>query len=246
MDNMINWNRKDYGKLRSAITKFNNKIKKLESQGYSFLPEKVSYQDIKSGIFTRKELNRTITALNSFQKASATDILELESGSKITRWEKKILNRNKTYAIRSLTSELIGLENTLGTGNTRINEIKSTIESIEDWEKRSNYELKRIKQRLYYLGSYDVEYRKAKTFQMNFIETYSKFGRTEIVNVAKSYKNPIKFWEYIKDSELADLQQRYDQEQHRIKLNGTSDETYYHELSKLGIPQRTTKSRKRK
>ena len=233
MDYMMNWKKKDYYSLRSAIKKFNNKIDRLSKQGYEFLPEKVKYQDLRSGIFTRKEFNRTIRSLNSFQKQSASDLFELESGAKITRWEKKILNARKKTAIRNLTSELITLENTLGTGNTRINEISSTLESLENWETKSKSELRRIKKRIKYLGSYDVEYNKASTFQKNFIETYKKFKRKEAVEIAKSFKNPIEFWEFIKETGLADLQLKYDVEEHRIKLNGSSDETYQHEMNEV-------------
>ena len=72
-------------------------------------------------------------------------------------------------------------------------------------------------------------------FQENFISAYEKFGRSEIVEFAKSFKNPEDFWEAIKDSELIDLKQRYDVEEGRMQLAMSKDDSYYSELQKLGI-----------
>ena len=231
----IRWKKDDYKALRSAITRFNNKLKRVES-GTTILPEKLNYKDVKASITTRQELNRTLNSLRSFVSDKSSILpTKLDSGIEVTRWEKRELGRLKRTAVRNLNKELSGLTQTLGTGNTRINEIKSTLESLEGWQKADTTQFNRLRKRIKYLGKSDLEMQQAKIFQRNFIKAYSKMGRSEIVEVAKSYKNPLKFWEFIKESELIDIQLSYDQSAHLIRLNMDADDTYYYELFKLGI-----------
>ena len=83
-------------------------------------------------------------------------------------------------------------------------------------------------------GRTDYEMSKALIFQKNFISAYEKMGRKEIVEFAKSFRNPQDFWEAIKNSEFTDLSLRYDVEEGMITIGKMSkDESYYYELNKL-------------
>lgn len=236
MAGLINWRKKDYNKLRSAVSRFNNKVKRLEKSGASFvIPDTVSYRDLKSDITTRQEFNRMIKSLNSFSNKNATDIVRLDSGIEVTRWEKTELSKMQRTAVRNLSKELTGLTSGLGTGNTRINEINATLESLKGWKNVKSEDYKRIRNRIKYLGKSDLEMKQAKTFQANFIKAYKKMGRREIVEIAKSYNNPLEFWDFIKNSELTDISLSYDQSAGIVQLNMDADDTYYYELFKLGI-----------
>lgn len=134
-----------------------------------------------------------------------------------------------------MSAEISDLSPTLGTGNTRINEINATIKSFENLETLTGKDFERIRDRILNLGVSDYEMKRAQTFQDNFIKAYSKMGRSEIVEFAKSFRNPQKFWEAIKDSELIDIALRYDQEEGLVQLAMDSDSSYQYELQKLGI-----------
>ena len=232
---LINWRKKDTNKLRSSIAKFNNKIKRLEKRGITNLPDQISYRNIKSNIATRSEFNRTISSLENFLKKGAETKINLGNGIEVTRWERKELQRQRRIAIKNLEKELSGLTQTLGTGNTRINEIKATLESFKNWEKTDASTYRRRKERIQFLGQTDLEVKQARLFQKNFIKAYQRMGRKEILEVAKSFKNPVEFWEYIKESGLTDLQLQYDIKSGDVQLNMDADDTYYYELFKLGI-----------
>lgn len=232
---LINWRKKDTNKLRSSIAKFNNKIKKLQKRGITNLPELANYRNIKSEIMTRSEYNKKIASLESFLKKGAESKINLGNGIEVTRWERRELQRQRRIAIKNLTDELSGLSQTLGTGNTRINEIKSTLESLKNWEKTDASTYKRRKERIQYLGQSDLKMKQARLFQKNFIKAYKTMGRKEIIEVAKRFKNPLDFWNYIQDSGLTDLQLQYDIKNGDVRLNMDADDTYYYELFKLGI-----------
>lgn len=232
---MIRWNKQDSKNLNSTLRKFNNKIRRLEKAGISNLPKQVSYADIKSKIYTRSELNRVLSSYGSFLKAGSERMIKLNANEYITKWEKSFLNKQEKVAKKYLTEKLNTLSDTLGTGNTTKNEIRATLESIQGWKTKSGTELARIKERIVNLGNKDFEYLQASIFQKNFIKAYRKMGRKEIVAKAKEFKNPVEFWEWIKNSELVDIQLRYDVESNTLKLAMDKDDSYYYELFKLGL-----------
>ena len=134
-----------------------------------------------------------------------------------------------------LSKELIEEENSLEPSSKRIQEIRSTIKSFESLEDKKLKDLKRLSKRAKALGVTDYELKKAKTFQENFIKAYKGMKRKEIVKWAKSFNNPLEFYDAVKNSNLVDLQERYDVEAGLIILSMSKDDSYYFELSKLGI-----------
>ena len=190
---------------------------------------------MKSGITTRQELNRLIGSLQRFSNPSKQKAVKLESGIEITSWEYTELKRERRRAERRMTGELAGLEATLGTGNKRINEISGTINSLYKLETVKGEEFNRIRKRIKYQGVNDYEVKRAMVFKERFIKTYETLGRKEIVEFAKSFKNPLEFWEAIKDSEFKNLEEWYDEAKGTVQFAMESDERYTYELSKLGL-----------
>lgn len=232
---LIKWRKEDTGKLRSSVVKFNNKIRRLQKLGITNLPDLVNYKDIKSDITTRTEFNRRITSLNSFLKSGAENKVNLGNGIEITKWERKELQKQRRIAIKNLNKELEGLQQTLGTGNARVNEIKSTLSSFDDWENTTYENYRRRINRIKYLGHSDLEMKQARIFQRNFIKAYRAMGRKEAVEYARSFKNPLEFWDAVKNSQLSDISLQYDVKEGIVGLNMDADDTYYYELFKLGI-----------
>ena len=233
MANKIRWSRSDYIKLGKAVSSFNKTVGNLSNSGI-VLPDLINYNDLKSGITTRKELNRLIGSLKRFQNPMQQVGVSLE-GFEVTKWELNEVKRAKRRAERRLTGELAGIESgAIGTGNTRANEIKATLESFEKFASGDLAQFKRISSSIMRQGRTDYEMSKALIFQKNFISAYEKMGRKEIVEFAKSFRNPQDFWEAIKNSEFTDLSLRYDVEEGMITIGEMSkDESYYYELNKL-------------
>ena len=233
MANKIRWSRSDYIKLGKAVSSFNKAVRNLSNSGI-VLPDLLNYNDLKSGITTRKELNRLIGSLKRFQNPMQQVGVSLE-GFEVTKWELNEVKRAKRRAERRLTGELAGIESgAIGTGNTRANEIKATLESFEKFASGDLAQFKRISSSIMRQGRTDYEMSKALIFQKNFISAYEKMGRKEIVEFAKSFRNPQDFWEAIKNSEFTDLSLRYDVEEGMITIGEMSkDESYYYELNKL-------------
>lgn len=233
MESLIKWSKKDYSLLRKEVNRFNRRVRELESYGREVVPEEVTYKEIKANITSRNEFNRIIKEMQRLQKRSEAEIITLESGEQITRYELGQIKRARTRAINRLQKELIEEENSLTPSNKRINEIKATLESFENLETLKGERLKRLKGRINTQGVSDYDLKKAKQFQENFIRAFRKMGRKEIVKIAKSFKNPIEFYNVIKNTNLTDIQERYDVEHGLIQLSMSKDDSYYFELEKL-------------
>ena len=235
---MIKWKQTDYLSLGRAVSNFNKQVNKLKSsESDLILPDVVDYSEIKSGITTRKELNRIISSLRRFSNPSKQKAIKLDSGIEITAWEYTELKSERRRAERRLTGELSGLEaiSSFGTGNTRINEIKSTLQSLYKLESMSGFEFNRIRKRIKLQGASDYEIKQAQRFKDNFIKEYKGLGRKEIVKFAESFNNPIEFWERIKGSSFAKMQEWYDEAKGTVQFAMESDERYEMELNKLGL-----------
>ena len=233
MANKIRWTRSDYMKLSKAVSSFNKAVGNLSGSGI-VLPDLLNYRELKSGITTRRELNRMISSLKRFQNPIKQVGVSL-NGFEITKWELEEVKKAKKRATARMVTELAEIESgVIGTGNTRANEIRATLQSFEKFDSGDLSQYKRISSSILRQGRSDYEMSKALIFQNNFITAYEKMGRSEIVEFAKSFRNPEDFWNAIKNSEFTDLSLRYDVEEGMITIGEMSkDESYYYELSKL-------------
>lgn len=233
----ISWRRSDYGSLIKAVNRYNKEIEKLlYNNPDANIPEKVNYKDIKQNIYTRRELNRVIKSLQRISKPKEQEIVRTKGGYELTRWERNEINRAKRRAERRLEGELYDLESqsTFGTGNTRLNEIQATLESYNKLATANPEDYKRISRSILRQGVSDFEMKQATIFQQNFIKAYKKMGRKEVVEIAKKYKNPMDFWELIKDSNFVDIQMKYDEDEGLIQFGeNTKDDNYIYDLLRL-------------
>lgn len=228
--NLIKWTRSDYAKLSSAVRQFNKEKSKLEKieKDASYLPDTKLYQDLKERIVSRRELNRVIKSLKRFSQERNQEMITTPAGEEITRWEFKEINLAKRRAIRNLTIEKIKLEmsrESIGMGDKRIREIDSTIESFGKLETKKGSDFERLKNRILTEGTSDRELYKAKIFQENFYQALESLKNMDNYDVLKKeldkYKNPISFYNKIKDSDiLSDIFKWYRGEDGDILIYG--------------------------
>lgn len=235
MDSLIRWRKEDYSNLRKAVNSFNRKVRELEALGLKNLPEQIEYTAEKQDIVTRKEFNRRLNEIRKFQNRNQAKFIALESGEVMTRWERDQLLNARKRAENRLSRELMELENdiSVGTGNVKANEIRGTLKSFERLGKVKD---KRLKERILSEGKTDVEMKRALQFQRNFIKAFNKmhgkYSRT-LVEWAKSYSNPMEFWEAIKDTPLSDIQERYDSTDGIIYLGVSESEVREYYMKEL-------------
>lgn len=223
---LIKWQRKDYSNLKKAVNQFNKKIKEFEKIDKDLiLPDIVNYQDLKSDIVTRKQLNQTINSLNRIKFKSALDEIELASGEKITRWEYQDVIRKQPKAIEKIQKDLEKEYNNTfkGLKNDRIIKLENTLKTLNNYQNKEGASLKYALDRIKKIGQVDYEMKKAKIFKDNFLyalkEGAVKFKNYKLFyNDLKKIKNPKEFYEYVKDSDtLMDLFTWYDDETGTLK-----------------------------
>lgn len=209
---LIKWNRKDYSNLKKAINQFNKRIKEFEQLDKEVeLPNIVNYQDLKSDILTRKQLNQTISSLNRIRFKNAFDEIVLASGEKITRWEYRDIEKRLPVAVekvqKDLQEEYLKLPNEYkGLKNDRIQKLESTLRTLQNYQTKEGLSLKYSLNRIRKIGNVDYEMKKAQTFKDNFIkglkEGASSFKNYKMfLNDLEKIKNPKEFYNYIKSSD---------------------------------------------
>lgn len=234
----INWKRGDLSVLGKAISRFNKEIEMLSFINPELnLPEKLTYKEVKENIYTRKEYNRMVKSLKRMLDPKQQEIVKTRGGYSLTRWERDEINKAKRRAVKRLTAEKEVLElkqNILGMGSNKLNEINSTLESYQKLTGADPEAYQRISKSILKQGVSDYEMKKASIFQENFITAYEKMGKDRLVEIARSYKNPLDFWEFIKDSNFTDIKMKYDEHDGLIQFGeSTEDENYIYDLLRL-------------
>lgn len=206
---IIRWNRSDYGKLSYAVRMFNKKVRELESLDKNVLPEEFNYQELKNTIYSRKELNRVIKALRRFSiNESQQKTIKLEGGEEITKWEYSELKKAQKRAISTIQERAKGIveSDTNVIGDLEFKQLMRTKESIEDLFNRLGSEFRRTAKRTLSWGKKDYELWRASVFRENYmkaLEEMSNYDNYELlVKKLKSIENPIKFYEYIQQSDI--------------------------------------------
>lgn len=230
-DNIIefdNFRKSDYKRLQRAIKNFNQKrnylIKKekeldKEQRYIEKTIEKESYREMKKQIKTREQLNFYIKNLREFSKRGMENIdirHQKETGQSISKWQKKIINRNIKNAKSRLSKRLEEykeeIENAGGLSkydmkNTEAISIENQIEALENYKlKRTGFEFREKIRSLKKQGSLDYELKRSYNYMVNYIEVMEKYaGRPyyyEFMKVLKSFSSPFAFYEKIKNDEL--------------------------------------------
>lgn len=204
-EGMIRWKQGDYIRLGRAVAAFNKKVKSLDSaMGQLGLPDIINYQELKSQIVTRKELNRQIEALKQFKTEGAERLSE-KTEEPITEWEYQQLSKMRDVAVRKAKAELRTLEmpNVQGIsrvqmGSERASALRGSIESLKKLETAKGKQFQDITARIKYFGTADASMRHAIVFRENYLnemEKYSSFRRyNELMDYLYSIKNPLDFY----------------------------------------------------
>ena len=101
----IRWKQTDYLRLGKSVAQFNRKINELNNEEKKlYLPENITYSNVKEGIQSRAELNRVINSLRRFSKEGAENLFTNSAGEQMTVWERGELIRQRRIA----SSLLIG------------------------------------------------------------------------------------------------------------------------------------------
>ena len=216
-DSVIRWTKDDKQNLRKAVNNFNSKITRLERLGKENLPSKISYKELvgigklednvyDNEIYTRRELNNMIRSLERFTKRGAEEMVTLEGGQEVTKWQKRELAINKARATRNINKRLNEIDTTFGMGNREIQELKGLLTSLHNIENKKGYDFKRSLQTLKNSARSDREVRAAIVWRTNYlkrVESLKNFENYDIfVEAIKKVKNPIKLYEMIEKSEI--------------------------------------------
>lgn len=214
--NSIRWNRSDIAKLSRAISKFNSIAENADI-------EKINYQELKSEILTRKELNRQIEKLKR---------LTPENASKFEESERK---REIKIAERRLKRMLKGVDRGQYMGNTEYQIIEGELKNIRNLDNLGkNFRSKKLK-RIEDLASSDYEMKEAQSYKDWYIQTlddyYSGFNgykelRAKIINI----KNPISMYSKISpDMNASDI--------YYLRYSGHSQELFNKILRAWGMSE---------
>lgn len=93
--------------LKKAISKFNSKIKRLESVDREIdIPEKANITAIKERVTNKWELNREIDKLERFTQRNAEELIKNKSGVVLSRWEFENIQREQKRLSARLLREI--------------------------------------------------------------------------------------------------------------------------------------------
>lgn len=213
----MRWKRKDYLTVEKAIQDFNKKIRTLQKDvAKPYLPEEINLKDVRNTIVSRVELQRFLRSLREFKEKGAEERVDLEGGESITKWEQKLLQKQRNIMVARLKGELAELNvptesgfSLAQMGNLRAQEIIDKIAQVENLEKKEGRAYERAKKSIQLQGKLDYNLRKAKIFKENYMRTMEKYASYDNYNVLRRKMeslSPLEFWNNVKDIELvADL-----------------------------------------
>lgn len=106
----IRYDKKLNQEINRVIKNFNQKIARLEKDQRELLPSKITKKDLKSSVYTRRELNRKLNELKRFSKRGAEEIIITKGGVRTTQYELNELKRESARIKRNVTREINRLQ----------------------------------------------------------------------------------------------------------------------------------------
>lgn len=220
----IRWKRGDYIRLGRAVSDFNRKINKLQTEENKlYLPDTISYQNLKENITTRQELNRMVNSLRRFQREDATDLYTTQAGEQMTKWERRDLGIQTGIAKKRLNRELSKLNEPMEGGYSRVqmgsdraNRIEAQIRKLNKFENLKGSKFKNLKKSIKTQGTSDFSMKRAITYRENYMKEMEKYSSFEnykkLMKKLKSIKNPLVFYDFVSKNEITkDLTYQSDQ-----------------------------------
>lgn len=93
--------------IRRVVKNFNKRLKRLESYGMQFLPEKQSVKELKATFANQRDLQRRLNQLEQFNKKTASKIIKVgKDRVKMTEWEYKNFRNDRRVAKRRIQKEI--------------------------------------------------------------------------------------------------------------------------------------------
>lgn len=246
----IRWQKGDYITLGKAVADFNKKIDRLEQmEGLGYLPDKITYQETKQKIYSRKELKRVINSLKAFQKEGAEDLIINQAGVFLTKWENKKLKQQAKIAVARINEELSVLSQKeegqkysyAQMGLSRVRELERMKEKVEGLSQTKD--VKDFKDKAGYvkkIGTYDFSQRMAEVYRENYLtminKSYSNFENYDkFMEKLESITDPKQFFDFLKTNDkLMDITYMYDLAQ--LGIGGASSQDTFNELlENIGI-----------
>lgn len=226
---MIKWNATDEQRLKIAVREFNDKIKQLAKNPNkkNYLPDSVSYKELREGIKSRSELNRKLNSLGRFMKKGASKI-EVVNGTGITAWELHEARIEKSIAVRRYKEELAFLSSKqpkskyykkhsrVQMGSSRAKEIKAILKNMPQLSKLSGEGFFKAVARFHNIGTSDFLLRQNILYSQNYYKAMDiAFGRFKDYTYLKQLmqeKLPVNSMYNILmdyDEKLADIELKY-------------------------------------
>ena len=210
----IRWKQTDYLRLGKSVAQFNRKINELNKEEKKlYLPENITYSNVKEGIQSRAELNRVINSLRRFSKEGAENLYTNSAGEQMTVWERGELIRQRRIAERNLKKEAKEFEVPVSSGyskaqmgSLKYKEIVAQIRSLKKLEKKTGNDFVRLKQRIKKIGTLDYEMVKATIYRENFLYALgfaeNMDGYNLLIRRLNRIKNPVNFYKFVKKSDV--------------------------------------------
>lgn len=108
----IRYDKKLNKRIDEVLTKYNNKIIRLEKQGSRYiLPQKVSKQDLMEISWTRRDIQRRLDNIEKFTKRGAEKSVLMDSGYAISKYELDYLKQEKSRVKRIVKKDIAFYEN---------------------------------------------------------------------------------------------------------------------------------------
>lgn len=221
----IRWDKSATTTLSKAVANFNKKINQIRTEeNKNILPDNINYKEVKENIKNRNELYRYIKRLKKFQEQGQEEIIKLEGGQKITKWEYeeiKALRRNVKSKITRNLNKIDKSKHPLPFKEQwNLNALYSSLDKLE---RSSKKEFQRIKARIKWEGTLDNELKKAIRFRENYIKTMEKYqgyaNYELLVEKMESLKDPLKFYNHISYNDLlVDLQYQSDENYNQARF----------------------------
>lgn len=210
----LRWKQTDYLTLGKAVAQFNRKINELNKEEKKlYLPENITYSNVKEGIQSRAELNRVINSLRRFSKEGAENLYTNSAGEQMTVWERGELIRQRRIAERNLKKEAKEFEVPVSSGyskaqmgSLKYKEIVAQIRSLKKLEKKSGNDFVRLKARIKKIGTLDYDMVKATIYRENFLYALgfaeNMDGYNLLTRRLNRIKNPVNFYNFVKKSDV--------------------------------------------
>ena len=121
----ISWNSNQLRKLNSAVRRYNNALRRAAKDNILaqiYLPQEVSYKELKSSITTARALKNTVNRLNRVTRPKALEPVQQQDGSIVTRYERHeyAVLKNVRERKKSMRAKAQGVvQPTAGAGNLK-------------------------------------------------------------------------------------------------------------------------------